>query len=81
MDSLKIDHDVIIIGGGQTGLAAAYYLRRAEVEFTILDDGNEPGGAWVHGWDSLRLFRLPVSVRSWLADASQSGIRWLSYAR
>ncbi|MHC5230711.1 ArsO family NAD(P)H-dependent flavin-containing monooxygenase [Brucella tritici] len=73
MDSPKIDHDVIIIGGGQTGLAAAYYLRRAEVEFTILDDGNEPGGAWLHGWDSLRLFS-PASFSSlpgWLMPPSR----------
>lgn len=45
-----------MIGGGQAGLAAGYYLRRAGLDFTILDAQPEPGGAWLHGWDSLRLF-------------------------
>ncbi len=47
---------VVVIGGGQAGLAAGYYLRRAGLDFVILDAQTEPGGAWIHGWDSLRLF-------------------------
>ncbi|WP_309629477.1 ArsO family NAD(P)H-dependent flavin-containing monooxygenase [Brevundimonas sp.] len=50
------NRDVVIIGGGQAGLSLAYYLRRAEVDFVILDAEPQPGGAWRHGWDSLRLF-------------------------
>jgi cation diffusion facilitator CzcD-associated flavoprotein CzcO len=49
-------HDIIIIGGGQMGLALGYYLRRAKADFVILDAEDGPGGAWRHGWDSLRLF-------------------------
>ncbi|MGB5077824.1 MAG: ArsO family NAD(P)H-dependent flavin-containing monooxygenase [Sphingorhabdus sp.] len=49
-------HDIIIIGGGQMGLSLGYYLRRAGADFLILDAENGPGGAWRHGWDSLRLF-------------------------
>lgn len=48
--------DVVVIGGGQAGLAAGYYLRRAGLDFVILDAQAHPGGAWQHGWDSLRLF-------------------------
>jgi putative flavoprotein involved in K+ transport len=48
--------DVVVIGGGQAGLAAGYYLRRAKVDFAILDAQPGPGGAWRHGWESLRLF-------------------------
>ncbi len=48
--------DVLIIGGGQMGLALGYYLRRASVDFQILDAEAGPGGAWRHGWDSLHLF-------------------------
>jgi cation diffusion facilitator CzcD-associated flavoprotein CzcO len=50
------DHAVAVIGGGQAGLAVAYYLRRAGLDFRVFDAGDGPGGAWVHGWDSLRLF-------------------------
>ncbi|MFI7491406.1 ArsO family NAD(P)H-dependent flavin-containing monooxygenase [Micromonospora echinaurantiaca] len=48
--------DVVVIGGGQAGLAAGYYLRRAGLDYVILDAQSEPGGAWRHGWDALRLF-------------------------
>lgn len=47
---------VVVIGGGQAGLAAGYHLRRLGVEFVILDAQTTPGGAWQHAWDSLRLF-------------------------
>ncbi|MDP4509389.1 ArsO family NAD(P)H-dependent flavin-containing monooxygenase [Nonomuraea turcica] len=48
--------DVLVIGGGQAGLAAGYYLRRAKADFVILDAQDRPGGAWRHTWPSLRLF-------------------------
>ncbi|TDD69857.1 NAD(P)/FAD-dependent oxidoreductase [Jiangella aurantiaca] len=57
------DADVIVVGGGQAGLAVGYYLRRAGVDFLILDDQPAPGGAWQHMWPSLRLFS-PASYSS-----------------
>ncbi|BDA86216.1 monooxygenase [Aureimonas sp. SA4125] len=48
--------DVVVIGAGQAGLAIAYYLRRAKLDFVLLDAEPSAGGAWRHGWDSLRLF-------------------------
>lgn len=48
--------DVIVIGGGQAGLALGYYLRRSSLRYTILDAQDGPGGAWRHGWRSLTLF-------------------------
>lgn len=52
--------DVAVIGGGQAGLAVGYHLRRAGLvpgeNFVILDAATEPGGAWPHMWDGLRLF-------------------------
>ncbi|WP_149256802.1 ArsO family NAD(P)H-dependent flavin-containing monooxygenase [Actinomadura sp. K4S16] len=48
--------DVAVIGGGQAGLAAGFYLRRSGAEFAIFDAQDEPGGAWPHTWASLRLF-------------------------
>ncbi|MEU3322260.1 ArsO family NAD(P)H-dependent flavin-containing monooxygenase [Streptomyces sp. NPDC006785] len=48
--------DVVVVGGGQAGLAAGYHLRRQNLDFTVLDAGPAPGGAWQHMWDSLHLF-------------------------
>jgi len=48
--------DITVIGAGQAGLAVGYYLRRTPYSRVILDAEPGPGGAWRHGWDSLRLF-------------------------
>ncbi|MBT3155192.1 NAD(P)/FAD-dependent oxidoreductase [Streptomyces sp. CHD11] len=48
--------DVVVVGGGQAGLAAGYHLRRCGLDFVILDADASPGGSWQHMWDSLRLF-------------------------
>ncbi|MFF8843428.1 ArsO family NAD(P)H-dependent flavin-containing monooxygenase [Streptomyces sp. NPDC015127] len=48
--------DVVVVGGGQAGLAAGYHLRRQGQDFVVLDAQSTPGGAWQHTWDSLRLF-------------------------
>ncbi|MGW4271260.1 ArsO family NAD(P)H-dependent flavin-containing monooxygenase [Streptomyces seoulensis] len=48
--------DVVVVGGGQAGLAAGYHLRRQGLDFVILDAEAAPGGAWRHMWDSLHLF-------------------------
>src|SRR5215212_3406211 len=48
--------DILVIGAGQAGLALGYYLRRTPYRWLILDAEPESGGAWRHGWDSLRLF-------------------------
>ncbi|SJZ96403.1 Pyridine nucleotide-disulphide oxidoreductase [Chitinophaga eiseniae] len=51
-----MEYDVIIIGGGQSALAVAYYLRRTSQRFLLLDGEAHPGGSWQHGWHSLSLF-------------------------
>lgn len=48
--------DVVIVGAGQSALAVAYFLKRTDLKVILLDAGPAPGGAWLHGWDSLRLF-------------------------
>ena len=37
--------DVVVIGGGQAGLACSYWLSRAGVEHLVVDEQEEPGGA------------------------------------
>ncbi|HMQ35079.1 MAG TPA: NAD(P)-binding domain-containing protein [Chloroflexaceae bacterium] len=48
--------ETIVIGAGQSGLAAGYHLQRGDVPFLILEASDEPGGSWPHYYDSLRLF-------------------------
>lgn len=48
--------EVLIIGGGQAGLAAAYYLGRHDIPYIILDKGKEVGEVWKDRYDSLTLF-------------------------
>jgi putative flavoprotein involved in K+ transport len=49
-------HDVIVVGGGQAGLAIGYFLTQQGRDFTILEAAAEPAAAWRRRWDSLRLF-------------------------
>jgi len=48
--------DVIVVGGGQAGLAMGALLREQGRHFAILEAADEPAAAWRARWDSLRLF-------------------------
>ena len=48
--------DVVVIGGGQAGLAVGYFLARQDRRLTILEAAGQPAAAWRERWDSLRLF-------------------------
>ena len=48
-------YDSVVIGAGQAGLSAAYYLQRAGISFVVLDANATPGGAWSHRWHSLTM--------------------------
>lgn len=61
MAQLQAEVDVVIIGGGQAALSTAYFLKRKKISFIILDNQQRAGGAWLHAWQSLRLF----SPNSW----------------
>jgi putative flavoprotein involved in K+ transport len=52
--------EVIVIGGGQAGLTAGYYLTRAKIPFMILHAGARVGDSWRSRWDSLTLFTPAV---------------------
>jgi putative flavoprotein involved in K+ transport len=48
--------DTLIIGAGQSGLAAAHALRARGIEPVVLEAGDAATGAWPHYYDSLTLF-------------------------
>lgn len=68
-----MDADVIIIGGGQAALATAYFLKRQKINFLILDNQTQSGGAWQHAWDSLQLFSPNTwsSLSGWLMPKTE----------
>ena len=79
--------EVVVVGGGQAGLATAYFLRRANLPYIVLDAEDGAGGAWRHAWDSLRLFSpaawssipgRPMTQTSELYPARDDVIAYLS---
>ena len=48
--------DVVVIGGGQAGLAIGWHLARQGLRFVVLEAGPEIGHVWRSRWDSLTLF-------------------------
>jgi putative flavoprotein involved in K+ transport len=57
MTSTITNHrDVVVVGGGQAGLAIGYFLAQQGRDFTILEAAAEPAAAWRERWDSLKLF-------------------------
>ncbi|GAA2807842.1 flavin-containing monooxygenase [Crossiella cryophila] len=49
-------HDAIVIGGGQSGLAAAHALRARGARPLLLEAADRPVGSWPGYYDSLTLF-------------------------
>jgi putative flavoprotein involved in K+ transport len=48
--------DVVIVGGGQSGLAAAHAASQSRLSAVVLEAAAEPVGSWPHYYDALRLF-------------------------
>ncbi len=47
---------MVVVGGGQAGLAVGFHLARRNINFVILDAYARVGDAWRKRWASLRLF-------------------------
>lgn len=67
-------YEIIIIGGGQSALACAYFLQRSGLNYTILDEQAVSGGAWRHAWESLTLFSPAEysSLPGWMMPKSEN---------
>lgn len=48
--------DCIVIGGGQAGLASAYYLKKNGLKYIILEARDQATGSWPNYYNSLTLF-------------------------
>ena len=55
--------EVVVVGGGQAGLAIGYFLKQQGRDFTILEAASAFAAAWRERWDSLKLF-TPVRYDS-----------------
>jgi putative flavoprotein involved in K+ transport len=48
--------DVVVIGGGQAGLATAWHLQQQGLRPLVLEAGDQVGHTWHSRWESLTLF-------------------------
>ncbi len=56
MDLAVKHYPVIIVGAGQAGLAAGYFLKKRNIEHVIFEEHERIGDSWRNRWDSLHLF-------------------------
>ena len=48
--------EVVVVGGGQAGLAIGYFLAQQDATSRSSKPPHEPAAAWRERWDSLKLF-------------------------
>lgn len=84
--------DTVVIGAGQAGLSAGYYLAKRGLPFVILDSDARIGDHWRDRWDSLKLYsparydalpgrRFPAPSSHWptgreMGDYLEAYARW-----
>jgi putative flavoprotein involved in K+ transport len=49
-------YEAVVIGGGQSGLAAGHHLARRGIDFVVLEGSDRIGELWRSRWESLRLY-------------------------
>ncbi len=56
--SIEEANNTVVIGGGQAGLAAGYYLAQRGNNYLVMYENSRTGETWRRHWDSLRLFTV-----------------------
>jgi len=73
----RVEAEIVIVGAGPAGLAAACCLGEAGKDVLVVDEAPRPGGQiWRPGSRS----RVPPSARQWIDRLGQSGARVISEA-
>ncbi|MGP3788434.1 flavin-containing monooxygenase [Paenibacillus sp. 1A_MP2] len=69
-------YDVLVIGAGQAGLAAGYYLKQTGLNFMILDSASSIGDSWRRRYGSLHLFtpRMYDGLPGMLLNGDKNGL-------
>ncbi|MEL0284829.1 MAG: FAD-dependent oxidoreductase, partial [Ilumatobacter sp.] len=89
MSRPDVDHDVVVIGAGISGIGAAHHLSRLcpARSFTILEGRSDIGGTWsLFQYPGVRsdsdMHTLGYSFKPWTADKSiADGAAIMDYLR
>src|SRR5579871_5666043 len=71
------DFDVVVVGAGPAGLAAACRAAESGARVGMLDDNPNAGGQI---WRAAA-GKLPKQAARWLESAQKHGVEWISGAR
>ena len=55
-DRERTQIDYLVVGGGQAGLAVAYYLKQYGLDYLVAEAHPQIGDQWRHRWEGLSLF-------------------------
>jgi NADPH-dependent 2,4-dienoyl-CoA reductase/sulfur reductase-like enzyme len=71
------DYDVVVIGAGPAGLAAAVRAAESGARVAMVDDNPHPGGQIWRAAAS----RAPAEAARWIRSAEQHRVEWIAGAR